>query len=155
MSSTHRSRRWTFPLLALALLAQAGCGLNPADPDPSEFVLEVARALANQDWAAYESMAVDNTKMVLGSQDVLPTEGMAAQLQSADRARIRAGFDRIVRSGRLRPADAASYRATMTGSEVDRWVMRIEHADGTPTGVEVQVRRWHDSYKVLTVFERQ
>ncbi len=143
--------------IALVLASQcgvAGCGLMPSEPDPSAFVLEVAHALATQDFETYEALSVNNVAMVAGAQEVLPTAGIAAHLVDADRERIRNGYDRIVRSGRLRSVDANSYQATMVASEVDRWVLRIEHADGTPTGVEVQVRRWHDSYRILTVFQR-
>jgi hypothetical protein len=137
----------------LIVSSLAACDGGPSQP-PEAFALQVAAAVAEGDWPAYRSMALAHAAALATESNPTATRATFSNLVDADDDRIRADFDRVVRSGAARARDVSGYRAIVDATETDRWHLHVEDASGRATGLRMTLQRFDDSYRVVHLYVR-
>ena len=133
-------------LAMLSLALGLGCrfGGGP-ELSPEDFALNVVRAVVMNDFGAYLPLC-DRGSDAVASHGA---RGLATTLESLESARIRADFDRVVRSHRLSSGALNAYRVELRAEEHERWVFEVVDMQGRSTQLQVAVRQFGDSYRVV------
>jgi hypothetical protein len=146
----YRTIRILTAIASLSLLT--GCELlNRTEKNPEEFALRVVRAVAQNDFAAYQALALDESQGLAKNDGPVSTSSTGSALSPFEADRIRNEFDRALRAKVVRAHALDVYRAVVTSQEFDRWVVAIEDARGNRVGLQMILRSFKDDFRVVTM----
>jgi hypothetical protein len=134
-------------LFAVSVVACAG----PRE-SPEPFVREVVAAVATSDFDRYWALSSHTMDALAGSDSRLPGQGLGSALAPVELNRVRDEFDRVVRTRRIRPGDAASLEPVLVATELERWVFELFDPSGRGIGIQIALRSWNDGYRTLRMY---
>ena len=140
-----------FSLLLCVVLS--GCFTKEKTPEP--FAREVTAAIAAGDFSQYWKLSAQTMNALAQSDSRILGQGLGGSLSSQEEKKAYAEFERVVRTGRLRPGDAARLEPIVVATELERWTLELFEPDGRGVGIQIAVRSWKDGFRLLRAYPVQ
>lgn len=144
------SRFSRFALICLILPILAACSDDRQPPDA--FALEVAASVAANDFDRFWAMNSRTVEQMAEGGLPLPTDGLASAVSPWNERKVHDDFDRIVRARRIQASRLSEMEAVLVATEHQRWALELFDRNGRGVGVGMQLRDWHEGYRVVTLY---
>lgn len=138
------------PIIVVCL--SVGCG-GESRPAPENFALQVAATVADGDFEPYWELNSRVVEQMAAGKTPLPTDGLASSVSPWGEHKVRDDFERVVRTGRITPANLSGLEAVVVATELQRFTLELFDASGKGIGVAMQLRNWQDGYRVISLYE--